>query len=480
RQRTVKMSVLRFLLCVSLFPSFSHGRVVGKDEAGFAECNSFFPGRIPPEGFTEPFHVKICQRYNGEPRFATLYSTRDKIPLYSAFKYAGSARSGAAESWLLEPQIDDPENEQHEMVLEADAVGTLANLGANQALTSDYVGSGYERGLLNPSSLNKEDFQMATYTLTNAVPLQPSLSKTWHSDVGRVVEQALVPHCSKKDQLYLLAGAVPSSVRVKGKVSVPESLWLAACCDAPEGWSLGLVKKGNDESSLTDLTVGELEKQLLGGLDLFKGSCGEDNKGNEKMEAVLQAVSRIRSGEQVGTNDQEATDSGLVRKVVGIIATPFIKLLELLIYLLVELVKFTFYFLWLVIKRIGNTVLGGVYSLWNGTVSYLKAISMVLISIPYDVGRVITNIFLGFLGIIRDVAVITYRILRIPMGFVLHLASFPYYSICAIPSVVKDMATGIGGTFSLAIDATASILHGFYYVASHIAKRFVPKGSSGD
>ncbi|XP_052527295.1 endonuclease domain-containing 1 protein [Tympanuchus pallidicinctus] len=478
-ERTVKMSAL-CLLCLSLFPSFSLGRVVGKDEAGFAECNVFFPGRVPPEGFTEPFHVKICQQYNGEPRFATLYSTKDKIPLYSAFKYTGAARSEADESWLLEPQIDDPENDQREMVIEADVVGSLANLGANQALTSDYVGSGYERGLLNPSLLNKEDFQMATYTLTNAVPLHPSLSKTWHSDIKRVVEQALIPHCSKKDQLYLLAGAIPSSVRVKGKVSVPEILWLAACCDAPQGWSLGLVKKVSDESSLVDLTVGELEKQLLAGLDLFKGNCGEDNESSEKMEAILQAVSQIRSGEQVGTNDKEAKDSGLVGKIVGIIATPFIKLLELLIYLLVELVKFMFYFLWLVIKRVGSTLLDGVYSMWNGTVSYLKAISMVLISIPCDVGRVITNIFLGFLGIIQDVAVIAYRILRIPVGFVLHLASFPYYSICAIPSVVKDMAAGIGGTFSLAIDATASILHGFYYVACHIAKRFVPKGSSAD
>ncbi|NXK45212.1 ENDD1 protein, partial [Chauna torquata] len=479
REWTMKTLIL-VLLCISVFPGFSQGRVVGEDEAGFAECNVFFPGQVPPEGFTEPFHVKICQQYNREPRFATLYSTKDKIPLYSAFKYTKAAQS-EEESWLVEPQIDDPENDQHEMVLEADVVGTVANLGGNQALTSDYVGSGYERGLLNPSLLNEEDFQMATYTLTNAVPLSPSLSKTWHRDIGRVVEQALAPHCSKKDHLYLVAGAIPSTVRVKGKVSVPDTLWLAACCDAPEGWSLGLVKKISDENSLADLTVGELEKQLLAGVDLFKDSCGEDNKSKERMEAVLQAVSQIRSGEQVGTSDnQKAKDSGLVRKVAGIIATPFIKLLELLIYVFVELVKFMFYFLWLVTKRVGSTVLDGVYSLWNGVVSYLKAISMVLISIPYDLGRVITNIFLGFLGIIQDVAFLTYRILRIPMGFVLHLAAFPYYSICAIPSVLKDMATGIGGTFSLAIDATATLLHGFYYVASHIAKRFVPKDSSGD
>lgn len=378
------------------------------------------------------------------------------------------------------------------MVREADIGGTVANLGANQALTSDYVDSGYERGLLNPSLLNEEDFQVATYTLTNAVPLSPALSKSWHSDIGKVVEQALIPHCSKMDHLYLLAGAIPSHVQVKGKVSVPESLWLAACCDAPEGWSLGLVKKISDENSLADRTVRELEKQLLPGVHLFKGDCGENKQSEEKREAVLQVVSQIRSGEQVvKSNNPETKDqpveksnnqesSGWVRRVAGILATPFIKLLELLIYIFVELVKFVFYFLWLVVKQVVGTILDGVYSLWNGMVSYLKAVSLVLISIPYDVGRVIINIFLGFLQIVQDVVSLTYRILSIPVGFILHLAAFPYHTICAIPSVLKDVATGIGGTFSLVIDATAAVLHGFYYLACHIIRRFVPKGSSDD
>ncbi|NXD11900.1 ENDD1 protein, partial [Nothocercus nigrocapillus] len=479
KEGTMKTSVL-FLLCLSVFPGFSRGRVVREDETGFAECNVFFSGQVPPEGFSEPFHVKICQQYNKKPRFATLYSTKDKIPLYSAFKYTKPAQS-EEEDWLVEPQIDDPENDLQEMVHEADVAGSVANLGANQALTSDYAGSGYERGLLNPSLLNEKDFQMATYTLTNAVPLSPSLSKSWHRDVKRVVEQALVPHCSKKDHLYLLAGAIPSNVLVNGKVSVPETLWLAACCDAPEGWSLALVKKVKDENSLADLAVGELEQQLPAGVQLFKGICGEDNQGQDKMEAVLQAVAVIRSGEQGGTSDnQEATDSGFVRKVAGIIATPFIKLLELLIYVFVELVKFVFRCLWLVVKRVVSTLLNGAYSLWNGVVFYLKEISMVLISIPCDVGKVIINILQGFLEIIQDVAFLTYKILSIPVGFVLHLAAFPYYTICAIPSLLKDIATGVGGTFSLVIDAMGTLLHGFYYLATHIVKRFVPKGSSDD
>lgn len=102
----MKTSVV-FLLCLSVFPCFSQGRVVGEDETGFAECNVFFPGQVPPEGFTEPFHVKICQQYNKEPRFATLYSKKDKIPLYSAFKYTKPAQN-EEENWLVEPQVSQP------------------------------------------------------------------------------------------------------------------------------------------------------------------------------------------------------------------------------------------------------------------------------------------------------------------------------------------------------------------------------------
>lgn len=103
RECTMKTSIV-FLLCISVFPGFSQGRVVRKDETGFAECNVFFSGQVPPEGFTEPFHVKICQQYNKEPRFATLYSTKDKIPLYSAFKFTKPAQS-EEENWLVEPQV---------------------------------------------------------------------------------------------------------------------------------------------------------------------------------------------------------------------------------------------------------------------------------------------------------------------------------------------------------------------------------------
>ncbi|XP_039357150.1 endonuclease domain-containing 1 protein [Mauremys reevesii] len=488
----MKMSIL-FSLCIFAFPGFSQGRVVGVDEAGFAECNEFFYGETPPEGFTESFHVKICQQYNKEPRFATLYSTEDKTPLYSAFKYTKAAQMGE-ESWLVEPQIDDPGNDLEEMVHEAVAVGSVNNLGANQALTTDYVDSGYERGQLNPSSLNEDDFQLATYTLTNAVPMTPSLSKSWHKDVEDIVEQALAPHCKNEARLYLVAGAVPSSLRVKDKVSIPEFLWLAACCDAPEVWSVGFLKRPSGENSIEDLSVEELEKQLPSGAHLFKSNCGGGSQSQEKMEAILQTINQIQSEEpivqtpagRVGWHRDEQRaqekpgEGSLLKRVAGIVAAPFTKLLRLVGYVLVEVVRYTCYFLWYIVKQLSNTAMGGLYSLWNGVMSYGKEISIVLVNIPRDVAKVAANIVMGFVRIFQNTLSLIYRIISVPIGLFLHIMVFPLDTLCAIPIVLKDIAAGVGGTCSLIVDATAAMMSGFYYIATHLGKKFVPKLSSDD
>uniref|UniRef100_A0A8C8VR34 Endonuclease domain containing 1 n=1 Tax=Pelusios castaneus TaxID=367368 RepID=A0A8C8VR34_9SAUR len=479
-----------FLLCILAFPGFSQGRVVGVDVAGFAECNEFFYGETPPEGFVKPFHVKICQRYNKEPRFATLYSTEDKIPLYSAFKYTKAAQRGQ-ESWLVEPQLDDPGNDLEEMMREADAVAAVNNLGASQALSTDYVDSGYERGQLNPSSLNEADFQLATYTLTNAVPMTPSLSKSWYREVENVVDQALVPHCANRARLYLVTGAVPSSLRVKAKVSIPESLWLAACCDAPEAWSVGFVKHMSEESRIEGLSVEELEKQLPSGTHLFKSNCGGDSQSQEKMEAVLQAVHQIQSedpilqtmaskhGEGQGVKEKHG-ESSLLKRVASVIVAPFTKLLRLLAYMVMEMVRYTFYFLWYIVKKFCNVAMGQLYSLWNGVMAYFKEISTVLVNIPSDVAKVAANIIKGFFRIFQNAMTLIYRILSVPVGLFLHIMAFPFDTLCAIPSVFKDITAGIGGTCSLIVDATAGLLSGFYYLATHIGKRLVPKVSSDD
>ena len=84
------------------------GRLVREQEAGFGECDRFFYAGTPPAGLAAAAHVKICQRSEGAERFATLYSTRDRIPVYSAFRAARPAPLGAAEQrWLVEPQVSE-------------------------------------------------------------------------------------------------------------------------------------------------------------------------------------------------------------------------------------------------------------------------------------------------------------------------------------------------------------------------------------
>uniref|UniRef100_K7FWT8 Endonuclease domain containing 1 n=1 Tax=Pelodiscus sinensis TaxID=13735 RepID=K7FWT8_PELSI len=468
------LSCTKWMLQGQIFASVSSGRVVGVDEVGFAECNEFFYGETPPEGFTEPFHVKICQQYNKEPRFATLYNTEDKTPLYSAFKYTKATQRGE-ESWLIEPQLDDPGNDLKEMVHEADTVGSVNNLGANQALITDYVDSGYERGQLNLGSLNEADFQLATYTLTNAVPMTPSLSKSWHRDVEHIVKQAVAPHCENGARLYLVVGAVPSTLRIKDKVSVPEFLWLAACCDAPEAWSVGFVKRRSDENSIEDLSVEELEKQLPSGARLFKSNCGGGNQSQDKMEAILQSINQIQSeepilqtvagelGEGQRANEKRG-EASLLRRIASIIAIPFTKLLRIIVYVLVEVVRYTCSFLWYVIKQFGNIVMGRLYSVWNGVVTYVTAISTVLVNIPRDVAKVAANIVMGFVRIFQNTLSLIYRILSVPGGLFLHIMAFPLDTLCATPTVLKDIAAGVGGTCSLIVDATAALMSGFYYI----------------
>ncbi|CAI5773361.1 domain-containing 1 [Podarcis lilfordi] len=473
---------LPLLAAVALaLAGWAQGEVVatkgGEEAAGFGDCDGFFYQRTPPEGLpgqSGDQHVKICQKYNQEPRFATLYSTRDRIPLYAAFLYTGGGQSGE-ERWLVEPQIDDPENGLEGMMPEVEVTGSVDNLGSKQAVTADYVDSGYERGQLNPSSLHNGDHEIATYTLTNAVPLTPPLHEIWHWEIESLVGEALAPHCDNGKGLYLVSGAIPSTLKVKDKVSVPESLWLAACCDdGSKTWSLGFIKQATAENRLEDLTVEALEKTLHAGAQLFKNHCGQDRHDPKKLEEVHHAVKHVRAKEPVPqakksttgqhTGTQPKEESGFLKKLFYFIVTPIFKLLKLVVYLVGYIVKYTFSLLW----RLIQTIVGGVFT-------FIKGIATALLNVFVDVARVGVSILNGIAKNIYSVLMVTYKILSIPVNVILDIVSFPFYTLGAIPTVLRDIASGIGGLFLLAIDATTSIVTGLNYIVSHLAKRFLPK-----
>ncbi|KAI5257843.1 Endonuclease Domain-Containing 1 Protein [Manis pentadactyla] len=100
------MGPARWLALGGLFAlaGLPEGRLVREQEAGCGEGDRFFYAERPPAGLAAGAHVKICQRSEGAERFATLYSTRDRIPVYSALRGERPAAEGAAPRWLLEPQ----------------------------------------------------------------------------------------------------------------------------------------------------------------------------------------------------------------------------------------------------------------------------------------------------------------------------------------------------------------------------------------
>ncbi|XP_070798996.1 endonuclease domain-containing 1 protein [Pituophis catenifer annectens] len=469
------------LLALLAWAASSEGRVVGDDQAGFAECDAFFYGQLPPAGFPAEQVAKICQKYRGEPRFATLYSTREKVPLFAAFRYTRGDPAGQEEQqeeeearWLVEPQIDDPGNDQEEMMPEAEIGESLEHLGRNQALMADYVDSGYERGNLNPSCLHKDDHHIATHTLTNAVPLSPSFQELWHWEVEQLVSHSLAPNCQNGKDLHLLTGAMPSSLKVKDKMAVPKSVWLAACCDnGAETWSLGFIKEADVESRLEDLTVEALEKKLPAGTELFKNHCGQDRQDPKKLEAVLRSVKEVQAKKPGKTCAKKPTqskhtqtvkeESGFLKNLCHFIISPIWKLVKFICYLICQLVKGV----WCLLKCI-------VQKIFSGVCIFIKGISIALLDIFICLARVGVSILNGIAKNIYNVLMVTYRILSVPVNLILDIVSFPFYTLGAIPGVLKDIASGIGGAFLLIINATTSLVKGLNHVVSFLASKILP------
>ncbi|XP_076139390.1 endonuclease domain-containing 1 protein-like [Alosa pseudoharengus] len=96
-------------------------------------------------------YQQICQKHMNKYRYATLYDTTNRIPVYSAYKYVGYAPLTRSGSWMIEPQLDNPSaSALREMTNEASSE-VLLNLqgpagGAHQAVSCDYENTGYQKG----------------------------------------------------------------------------------------------------------------------------------------------------------------------------------------------------------------------------------------------------------------------------------------------------------------------------------------------
>ena len=220
----------------------------------FAGCDQFFYGNPWPmiENDKRDDVVKLCQtqlpnrRYpywEGKVVFATLYSTKYKIPIYTANVVNINGSKGFDRHDCLWNRVatalcDINTLPQHPINSEIGQASGFQNCEDYQALNSDFKkGCTLEKGHLSPSSINSRDRekQDGTFTLTNAAPQYPLLNRGWWRVVERITEkmiQDLVPN----QDVYIMTGTFGvktdengHDILMNNRVAVPESFWKAVC-----------------------------------------------------------------------------------------------------------------------------------------------------------------------------------------------------------------------------------------------------------
>ncbi|CAL8354994.1 unnamed protein product [Merluccius merluccius] len=207
------------------------GLVVG-EVGDFSPCRRFFYKGVPPTGVTGVGrYAPVCQRFQNQYRFASLYDRQCRAPLYSAYLLTPAAGKRPRINWMYEPQLAFSRANPEMTDFPKDA-NISQNVRESQAVPLDYTNSTYTKGHLNPS-LHHHDTadRKATFTLTNIVPQKSgSNAGTWARLEGEV-RTRLEGFCL--GPAHVITGALPyaSGKRwINNRVAVPEYMWSAYCC----------------------------------------------------------------------------------------------------------------------------------------------------------------------------------------------------------------------------------------------------------
>nr|XP_025035582.1 uncharacterized protein LOC102459116 isoform X2 [Pelodiscus sinensis] len=276
----------------------------------FDKCQDFFYKKTSPSGFAKADTANICQRYQNRYHFATLYNKANRIPLWSAYTLDGSRCSQQTKKrskWFVEPQLSD-QNKSPDMTTEAESTLSKDELRSSQAVNEDYEDTSYDRGHLNPNAFQCDERRTATFTLTNAAPMDPCFNRIHWYQLEKTLKAQISGSC-KSGIPYLVTGTVPN-VNVKipmqsedeegdrsrpfNQVSVPSHIWTAVCCDdidSRQKFSLAFLAENREESKLRIMSVKELNAELtrlyVRSVKVFADDCGSEN---DKVKKVVTAV----------------------------------------------------------------------------------------------------------------------------------------------------------------------------------------------
>lgn len=197
------------------------------DVGDFAPCLKFFYMSWPPKGLSG---TPICQRYQNQYRFATLYSRARRSPWFSGYLYTAPAGKRPSAAWKFEPQLAYPGADGNMIPFPPGPLDQ--NVVESQAVDLDYINSTYSRGHLNPSlhHHSRED-RYATFTLTNVTPQKAGSNDGPWEVLEQTVNKTLDAYCL--GEAYIVTGIIPyqgGEHWIKNRVAVPEYMWSAYCC----------------------------------------------------------------------------------------------------------------------------------------------------------------------------------------------------------------------------------------------------------
>ncbi|KAM9400101.1 endonuclease domain-containing 1 protein-like [Salvelinus alpinus] len=285
---------LSTLLLLSLLPpALSH---VVKKFSDVPQCKKFFlegktpnlpdilvDGKVQDQNHYKP----ICQKYKNIYRFATLYDTTNRIPVFSAYTFTGPPTDPRPKDpWMIEPQLEGEKNTEMEKIGVVQYKNQAGNYDYGQSKNpTDY--KDVNRGHLFPSSHAHDlETQESTFTLTNIVPQVVSFNDGSWNEMERNVRGKLETDCINNNGIkaYVVTGAVPSKKNtLKNRVNIPQLLWTAFCCynNKKKGWIAeahwGLNQKEDVGKTLKPETLGKLEEMLkkyhTDGTKVFPEDC---------------------------------------------------------------------------------------------------------------------------------------------------------------------------------------------------------------
>lgn len=265
----------------------------------FQSCRQkfFLNGRIP-EGFPEDGNndiMTICQRYKGKYRFATLYSVRHRIPIYSAYSILEprpmvKCRRPKTSAWFIEPQVSDKTVKEIDMKIaeKEDIFKDKQTVNSDMKVDGIHV---YDRGHLSPCSYHFfEEDKVATFTLTNMVPQFHEFNCVpWEKAEQNTLDITFTYCIPSNGRSYFITGAIPSENNLyRKRVNIPTEMWTAVCCEGVDEnptYTYGFYRSNEDSADkviLTDLySLQNRLKRLYafnrGSITLFDGKCNKKN-----------------------------------------------------------------------------------------------------------------------------------------------------------------------------------------------------------